>query len=157
MTISWDELSGEVSSNESGAPGKVLDIHDPHLDCKRTPADAAALLLAIRDKIAFLKEREKVLSAVVASDFPEEPHEETRTYAAYGENFEVTSKVGEVMDWDSDTLSSLFAGAARPPYVTEKLTIPQKEYNALSDADRTFVAPALTRKPGRKSIKIKKV
>ena len=95
-----------------------------------------------------LKDRKEVLAQQIASHFPDEPGD----YSEIVGMTEVKVKIAEKWSWEQDVLEHMFGGSALPDYIEQKLTVKRKDFEKLTDTERTALLPALTREPGKPRI-----
>jgi hypothetical protein len=97
------------------------------------------------------KEAKEVLGEQLVSYFPDAPGE----YEAATPKMVCRVVIPEKFDWDQDLLGAMFAGAKLPDYVSQRLSISRKKFEALTEAEQNAVKVALTRGPGSPRITIK--
>jgi hypothetical protein len=116
------------------------------------PLDAAIdEFVEITNTLEGLKERKEVLAQQIAAHFPDEPGE----YSEIVGKTEVKVKISEKWSWEQDVLEALFASTPLPDYIEQKLSVKRKDFDKLTDTERTALLPALTREPAKPRITIK--
>lgn len=117
----------------------------------------AARLIAVREQIKALKAEEVALEDSIWTLTPDESGE----FDVQGEQYAFTIQRSELWKWNSAKLEVL---AARNPnigaVVSSKFNLKQNEYlplmGTLSAADAKELEEALTRKPGRPRVKVRR-
>lgn len=109
-------------------------------------------LMEQKERIA---QRLDVLGDQLAAEFKEEPGEQIMRV---GDNRIITCTRPERWSWDTDTLEAVLAASpSLPPYVKRSLSVDKRKFEALDDASKGALLPALTRKPGKATIKVQEV
>lgn len=97
------------------------------------------------------QETKKALGEQLASYFPDAPGD----YEAVTPTMVCRVSIPEKFEWEQDVLASMYAGTKLPDYVSQRLSIPRKKYEALSQPEKDALKAALTRGPGSPRITIK--
>ena len=97
----------------------------------------------IKTKLDGVKEK-------LLAEFPGDPGE----YELKNDGTLLRISIGEKFTWDSDILEQLFATKAIPDHVRQTFGVNRKKFEALPEADRAPLLPALTRKPGTIKIEV---
>lgn len=118
---------------------------------------AAERLLFVREQIKALKAEETALEDSIWTLTPDEPGE----FDVAGEQYTFTVQRSELWKWNSAKLELIAAKNSNVAAVVDsKFTLKQKDYlplvGALTSADVKELEGALTRKPGRPRVKVRR-
>lgn len=113
--------------------------------------DKARELLGIEEKIAGLKKKSAQIKEDITDIIPQEIGDVERSIG----NARVVISRPPRNDWNHDMLLSIFNEQdPLPAYVTKKLQINKKDFEALPEETQRDLYPALTRKPGPMQIRV---
>ena len=102
-----------------------------------------------------IDQRIEALSYQILDEVSEEPGEHV---LKVGEEHVVHIRIPERYQWDQDELKKILDdGNSLPDFVRKTLSVDKRRFDALDDAERKTLLPALTRKPGKPSIKVHEV
>jgi hypothetical protein len=122
----------------------------------RSPiAVAAEEYEMLSEQKARIEKRLEVLGDQLAAEFVEQPGEQI---LLVGKTRVITCTRSERWSWDTDTLEAVLAAApSLPPYVKRSLSVDKRKFEGLDDAEKKALLPALTRKPGKATIRVTQV
>jgi len=115
----------------------------------------AAEFKKLMDDREIIEERIDALSFKLLDEVSEEPGEHV---LKVGDTHVVHIRIPERYQWDQDQLRKILEdGNELPDFVRKTLSVDKRRFDALDDDERKKLLPALTRKPGKPSIKVHEV
>jgi len=136
----------------------VMSDWDSYVSKPVNNADVESAVIEYRHLAAEKKsveERMEALSYKILNEASGEPGEHV---LRVGADHVVHIRIPETYKWDQSTLQGILNDETDlPEFVRKTLSVDKRRFDSLDDDERKKLLPALTRKPGKPSIKVHEV